>query len=62
MDLEEKLKPIEARIRVMKQAAQELKEMGDGFPAVGRNSTRILAGIKMLELNVSDLLDVAEAD
>lgn len=62
MDLEEKLKPIEARIRVMKQAAQELKEMGHGFPAVRRNSTRILAGIKMLELNVSDLLDVAEAD
>ena len=62
MDLEERLKPIEARIRVMKQAAKDLKGMGDDFPALNRNSARILASIKMLEINVSDLLDVAGVD
>jgi hypothetical protein len=32
--------------------------MGADFPALARNSTRILASIKMLELNVSDIAEL----
>jgi hypothetical protein len=51
------LKKIDKKIQSMKKTAEELKEMADGFPALARNTTRILASIKMLELNVSDLVE-----
>ena len=50
------LKGMDERIRTMKQSAEQLKEMAADFPAVYRNTSRILASIKMLELNLSDLL------
>jgi hypothetical protein len=52
------LKEIDERIKTIKFAANELKEMSYDFPAVNRNATRILASIKMLEINVSDIMDV----
>ena len=51
------LEAIEERIQLMKEAAQELKEMGKNIPAMERNLIRILASIKMLEINISDVLD-----
>jgi len=30
--------------------------MGDEFPAVKRNAARVLASVKMLEINVSDIV------
>ena len=51
------LKQIDKKIQVMKSGAEELKRLGDNFPALARNSTRILASIKMLEINVSDLVE-----
>ncbi|MBN1106196.1 MAG: hypothetical protein JXL84_22500 [Deltaproteobacteria bacterium] len=54
---EKSLKALDARIKTMKAAAEELKAMAGDFPALYRNSSRILASIKMLELSVSDLLD-----
>ena len=53
MDLNE----MDRKIRSMKGTAEELKAMGDRFPALYRNVSRILASIKMLEINVSDLMD-----
>jgi len=50
------LKKIDTRIRIIKKAAQELKESWGGIPAVERNAARILASLKMLEINISDLL------
>ena len=52
------IKKIYDKIRVLKRTAEELNRMGEGFPALARNSTRILASVKMLELNVSDLVDL----
>lgn len=49
---------INAKIGLMKQAAEELKEMGENFPALERNTIRILASIKMLEINISDVIDL----
>jgi hypothetical protein len=51
------LEGIEERIQSMKEAALELKEMGKNIPAMDRNLLRILASIKMLEINISDVLD-----
>jgi hypothetical protein len=51
------LEGIEEKIQLMKETAQELKEMGKNIPAMDRNLIRILAGIKMLEINISDVLD-----
>jgi hypothetical protein len=42
----------------MKKTAEELKLMGEDFPALNRNMSRILASIRMLELNISDLTAV----
>lgn len=51
------LEGIDEKIQLMKKAAQELKEMGKNIPAMDRNLVRILASIKMLEINISDVLD-----
>ncbi len=46
------LKKIEQKIRLIKNTAEELKEMVHNFPALDRNIIRMLATIKMLELNI----------
>jgi hypothetical protein len=49
------LKEFDSKIQSMKKTAEELKTMGEDFPALYRNTSRILASIKMLELNISDV-------
>ncbi len=51
------LKKIDTRIKTIKKAAQELREFSGSIPAVDRNAARILASTKMLEINISDLLE-----
>ena len=50
------LSEIDAKIQTMKKTAEELQSMSDNFPALARNTARILASLKMLEINTSDLL------
>jgi len=52
------LKELDIRIQSMKKTAEELKQMGEEFPALYRNISRILAGIRMLELNISDVANI----
>jgi len=52
------LNEINAKIQAMKQAAAELNRLGENFPALARNTVRILASIKMLEINISDLVEL----
>jgi hypothetical protein len=42
-------------IRSARKAVEELKRLGEDFPSVARNAERMLASLKMLEINVSDL-------
>ena len=56
MDIEKNLTEIDRRIQLIKKTAEELSGMAEEFPALARNTARILASQKMLELNVSDLL------
>ena len=51
------LNDVNAKIQLLKNTAEELNQMGEDFPALARNTVRILASIKMLEINVSDLVD-----
>jgi len=48
---------LDKQIQVIKQAAAELKKLSNGIQAVDRNADRVLASVKMLEINVSDVLD-----
>jgi len=52
------IKKIHDKIQTMKSVARELNQLGEDFPALARNSVRILASIKMLEINVSDLVEL----
>jgi len=60
MDAKNDLSEINAKIRLMKDAAVELNRLGQGFPALTRNVARILSSIKMLELNIADIVELAE--
>jgi hypothetical protein len=52
------IKRLDTRIKAIKRAAQELKKFSRGIQAVDRNTERILASVKMLEINISDLLEI----
>jgi len=52
------IKKLDTRIKTIKKAAQELKELSGWIPAVDRNAVRILASVKMLEINISDVKDL----
>ena len=50
------LKDINAKIRLMQEIAGELAERAEDIPALERNIVRIKASLKMLELNISDVI------
>ncbi|NOQ18428.1 MAG: hypothetical protein GQ571_00505 [Desulfobacterales bacterium] len=52
------LNKINDKIQLLKKTAQELSQIGENFPAIARNTVRILASVKMLEINVSDLFEL----
>jgi len=52
------IRKIDTRIKTIKKAAQELKQLSGGIQAIDRNAERILASVKMLEINVSDVKDL----
>ncbi len=49
---------LDRRVQAIKTAAQELQDLSAGIQAVDRNADRILASVKMLEINVTDVLDI----
>jgi hypothetical protein len=53
------VKEMAEKIQAIKEAATELKNISGGIQAVKRNVDRILASIKMLEINISDTLGIA---
>ena len=58
MSAQPDIQQIHSKIQLMKTTADELKQMAEDFPALARNSVRILASIKMLEINISDLVEL----
>lgn len=59
MDIEGLLE-MDRKIQSIKKSVIELQNRGQEIEAVRRNSARILASIRMIELNVSDLIPVLE--
>ncbi len=60
MNVQENLDEISRKIQLLKQTAKDLSRDADEFPALSRNTARILTSIKMLELNISDVIDLQE--
>ncbi len=52
---EYKIEDMAEKIQALKKTATELKRISGGIQAVDRNVDRILASIRMLEMNVSDV-------
>ncbi len=58
MEREYDLKGMDARIKELRRTATEIRELGQGIEAVRRNADRVLASVKMIELNVCDVVEV----
>ena len=52
------LQRIHTDIRSMQSTAEGLLSVSEHFPALNRNIRRIQAGLKMLELDICDLVDL----
>jgi len=55
MDRKE-IEKMDSQIKAIKKAAEELKALSGGIQAIDRNVERMLASVKMLEINATDLL------
>jgi len=53
-----KIEDMAKKIETLKQTSTELKRISGGIQAVDRNVDRILASIKMLEINISNLAGI----
>ncbi len=60
MDSNIDVKQINSKVQLMKRTAEELKQLGEDFPALFRNLVRIEASLKMLEINITDLIELNE--
>ncbi len=58
MNADNSIKEMDAKIKVLRQVAQELLDAAGDVEAVRRNTKRILASVKMLELNICDLCEL----
>jgi hypothetical protein len=45
-------------IKTLRQDAEKLKEISSGIPTVQKNADRILANVKMLEININDVVEI----
>jgi hypothetical protein len=57
MDYE--VKDMAKQIEKIRKEAIKLREMSGGIQCVDKNVERIMATIKMLEINISDLVDLS---
>ena len=53
------IEDMDALIKRLRRLAEELKQKSGGIQAVDRNVDRILANVKMLELNISDVMEIS---
>jgi hypothetical protein len=53
------VKEMAEKIQAIKEAATKLQNISGGIQAVERNVDRILASVKMLEINISDISGIA---
>ncbi len=51
---------LDEQIQRLKEAARTLSDMANQFPAIKRNAARVLFSIKMMEINVSDIVRLTD--
>jgi prefoldin subunit 5 len=59
--MQNNLNDINNKIQLLKQTAKELSQDAHEIPALSKNTARILASVKMLELNITDIIDFKES-
>jgi hypothetical protein len=52
------IKGMAATINSLRGEAEKLKTISAGFPTVEKNIDRILANVRMLEININDVAEV----
>jgi CheY-like chemotaxis protein len=52
------IKGMSSKIKSLRKTATELKSMSEGIQAVDRNVDRILANVRMLEIDVVEVADI----
>lgn len=52
------IKLMAEKIETMRQTATELKNISGGIQAIDRNVDRILASVKMMEINITDVAGI----
>ena len=62
MDSAIDIKAISTRIAELKKTALELKAMGTDLPCLSCNTARILASLKMLEIEFCEVADLEPGD
>jgi hypothetical protein len=50
----EDIRSLREKIALLRKTAEELDEAGESFPALQRNARRILASVRMLEINLPE--------
>ena len=55
MPIDIDLTAIRTQVGHLRSAAEALEALGRNFPAVNRNAARILASLKMIEINLGPL-------
>jgi hypothetical protein len=58
MNKEYNVKAMVTKIEALRQNAEALKEIVGDFPSVVKNCDRILANVRMLEININDAADI----
>ena len=53
-------KEIDKKIRKLRKVAEDIMKQGGQIEAVNRNTKRIMAAIRMLELNICDISDLIQ--
>lgn len=62
MTQEYDIKEMAARIKTLRETATELKAMGNGIQAIDRNVDRILANVRMLEIDVAEVVSLYDEE
>jgi len=52
------IKLMAEKIETIRRTATELKSISGGIQAIDRNADRILASVKMMEINITDVVDI----
>ena len=58
----ERLRQMKDRIDQIDRLAQDLQSLGEGVPAVEKNSRNILSAVYALKFGISDIVDIHDAE